>query len=160
MSKLLRFSRRLLPHGWWIALLNIAARLRTRFASRTGESYVWIWHRDDLFSHEACQQLLTEDLLPAFERAVHDTPRLYEVKHLLALLVITTPEAFPMRRLEFDFPFAQLDAAKERISDFLLAQTPMGLRKGSHIAFVVSNIAELALVNFPCERMAVLRTIE
>lgn len=161
MSKLLLFSKRFLPYPWWIALLNIVARLRCRFGGRRGEAYGWIWDRDDMIlSREECQHLLSDDLLPTFEHAARNLPQPYEVNHLLALVVINTPEGQPMQRTEFSFPLDQLDSAKQRISDFLLAQTPMSLRRGSQIGFVVSNIAELALVSFPYERMAILQTIK
>ena len=65
-----------------------------------------------------------------------------------------------MRRMEFNLTPDQLDSAKQRISDFLLAQTPISLRKGSQIGFVVSNIAEIALVGFAYERMTIFQTIE
>jgi len=161
MSKLLLFLKRFLPYPWWIALLNVVARLRCRFGGRRGEAYSWIWDRDDaIFGREECQHLLDEHLLPAFEYAVHNALQPYGVDHFLALVVINAPEGQPMRRMEFNFTPDQLDSAKQRISDFLLSQTPISLRKGSQIGFVVSNIAEIALVGFAYERMTIFQTIE
>jgi hypothetical protein len=74
--------------------------------------------------------------------------------------MINAPEGQPMWRIEFNFALDQLDSAKQRISDFLLAQAPISLRRGSQIGFVVSNIAELTLVDFAYERMTIFRTIE
>lgn len=82
------------------------------------------------------------------------------MKHLLVQVVITTQETHPMRSSHFDFPLAELDQAKERVSGFLLAQTPINLHKGSHIGFVISSVAELTLISFRCERWTVLRTME
>jgi hypothetical protein len=48
--------------------------------------------------------------------------------------------------------------ARKRISDFLLAQTPISLRKGSQIGFVVSNVGELTLVGFAYKHMTLFRT--
>lgn len=161
MTKLLLFLRRFLPYPWWIALLNIVARLRCRLGGRRGEAYGWIWDRDDaIFSCKECQRLLNEQLLPAFEDVVHKAPQPYGVDHFLALIVINTPEGQPMRRMEFDFPLDQLDSAKQRISDFLLAQTPISLCRGSQIGFVVSNVAQLTLVGFAYDRMTIFRTIQ
>jgi hypothetical protein len=161
MSKLLLFSKMFLPYTWWIALLRIIARLRCRFGGRRGEAYGWIWDQDDaIFGLEECQHFLDEYLLPAFEYAVHNALQPYGVNHFLTLIVINTPEGQPMWRIEFNFALDQLDSAKQRMSDFLLAQAPISLRKGSQIGFVVSNIAELTLVDFAYERMTVFRMIE
>jgi hypothetical protein len=162
MSKLLLSLKKMfLPYTWWIALLSIIARLRCRFGSRRGEAYSWIWDQDDtIFGLEECQHFLDEHLLPAFEYAVRNALQPYGVDHFLTLIMINTPEGQPMWRIEFNFALDQLDSAKQRISDFLLAQAPISLRKGSQIGFVVSNIAELTLVDFAYERMTLFRTIE
>lgn len=129
MSKLLLFLRPFLPRRWWIALLSVAARLRSRLGGETGAAHRWIWERVEPFGQEACQRLLNEELLP-------------------------------IHRTQFHFPLDELDVPKERVAGFLLAQTPINLRNGSQIGFVVSNVAELALLRFRCERRTVLRTME
>ena len=65
-----------------------------------------------------------------------------------------------MRKMEFDFPLNQLDRAKQSVTDFLLAQTPMSLHRGAQIGFVISNVGELTLVSFSYERMTIFQTIE
>jgi len=137
-------------------LLNIVARLRCRFGRRNGETQVWFWDDADyaVLSRDRCRRLLDEEFLPLFEHAGCNAPQLYGVDHLLALIAISSPELQPMEMMEFVFPLDQLDEAKRRVSDFLLAQTPMSLRKGSQIGFVVCSLSELTLISFDSRRFS------
>jgi hypothetical protein len=130
-------------------LLTAWARLRSAVAGQSGESYGWIWDREgETFGREACQRLLREDLLPAFERAARELPQPYDVDRLLALVWIHSPEGQPMHRLRLDFPMGQMEGAKQKIADQLLALTPMDLRRGAQIGFVLSNVVDVALYGF------------
>lgn len=137
-------------------LLNIVARLRCRFGRRNGETQVWFWDDADyaVLTRDRCRCLLDEEFLPLFEHAGCNAPQLYGVDHLLALIGISSPELQPMEMMEFVFPLDQLDEAKRRVSDFLLAQTPMSLRKGAEIGFMVSSSSELTLISFDSRRFS------
>lgn len=71
-----------------------------------------------------------------------------------ALGEIVSPEEHPLAQLTFDFPQADLPQAVSRIEAFFLGQTPLTLKPGSMIRFVLLNPAELFIPGWPVARVA------
>jgi len=65
-----------------------------------------------------------------------------------------SPEEQPLAQLVFDFPQAELAQAVSRLEALFLAQTPLALRPGSMIRFVLLNPAELFIPGWQVIRVA------
>lgn len=152
-------------HSHQFAIRNPKSPIRTWFFIRLGrwrwhrqgcpgDSHQWVWPHDQPFDRAACRRLLDQHFLPAFTRVAQAAPQPYGVAHLLALADIVSPEEHPLAQITFDFAQADLPQAASRIEAFFLEQTPLTLKPGSMIRFVLLNPAELLIPGWPAARVA------
>ena len=102
--------------------------------------------------HTASHLDRREQPLPLGSRGLQAPP--HGAAHLPALPDIVSPEEHPLAQLTFDFPQADLPQAASRIEAFFLQQTPLTLRPGSMIRFVLLNPAELFIPGWQVVRVA------
>lgn len=153
-----------LPEPWRSRLFIRLGRWRWHRQGCPGDSHQWIWPHDQPFDRAACRQFLDQHFLPTFTRIAQAAPQPYGVAHLLALADIVSPEEHPLTQLSpgssakrietFDFPQADLPQALSRLEAFFLEQTPLTLKPGSMIRFVLLNPAELFIPGWQAARVA------